>query len=177
MKFIQSSKFIQISLKSSLQILVLTHYDSLSASRKKLTRYKYFGPSLIRLFAQIKLQECNMEIALTHVQQVFELSCKIEIENLYYRIMPSAKRIQNITNKIERTESQICIFRPRKKRLRKRRALVFYVVICSHAKTAITIFMLKAIHAEHPQKIHLAFERVKDGYDSTSIACFPRWLF
>lgn len=80
-----------------------------------MTRYKYFGPSLIRLFAQIKLQECNMEIALTHVKQVLELSCKIEIENLYYRIMPSAKRIQNKTNKIERTESQICIFRPRKR--------------------------------------------------------------
>jgi len=48
-------------------------------------------------------------------QQVLELSCKIEIENLYYRIMPAAKRIKNKSKKIERTESQICIFRPTKR--------------------------------------------------------------
>ena len=47
---------------------------------KKIT--KYFGPSLIKHIAQIKLQECEMEIALIHVQQVLELGCKIEIEKL-----------------------------------------------------------------------------------------------
>jgi len=145
----------------------------LPASRKKLTRYKYFGPSLIRLFAQTKLKECNIEIALTHVQQVLELSWKFEIENLYYRITPTAKRIQNKTNKIERAVTNLYISTEK-----KRRALVFYVVICSHAKTAITIFILKAIHAEHPQKVHLAFERVKDTTIPRALHVFvARWLF
>lgn len=38
----------------------------LPASRTKFTGYRYFGPSLIRLLAQIKLQECNMEITLSN---------------------------------------------------------------------------------------------------------------
>jgi len=61
----------------------------LPASRKKFTGYKYFGPSLIRHFAQIKLKECNMKIVLSN--KFLNLAAKLKLKTYTTESCPLQK--------------------------------------------------------------------------------------